>query len=404
MLPLVAPGSMFAPNPMLLRPRSSRLGFRIRFFLRFVVLLTAACRGAGPASAETAASAKPRLLRIVPELSKPATARPPSDDALQAYLFVYFKDETHSIYFATSTDGYTFTDVNGGEPIFLGKDLGEQKGVRDPHIMRGPDGAFYLSMTDLHIFARREGLRDTEWERPKELYEWGNNRALILMKSRDLLHWTHSIVHVGELFPEFADLGCAWAPQTIVDPASQKLLVYFTTRLGKGTNFMVCSYANEAFTTLETTPKRFFTYPKETVNTIDGDITRIGDRFHLFYVAHDRPGGLRRAVSDKLAEGYVFDPAKVDPESVACEAPNLWRRNGTNTYVLMYDVFGARPRNNMGFSETTDFVNYKNLGRFNEKDSPMRATNFSAPKHGAVMSITLDELRRLQGYFLARGE
>ena len=70
---------------------------------------------------------------------------------MRAYLFTYFKDETHSIYFATSTDGYTFTDVNGGDPVFLGKDLGEQKGVRDPHLMRGPDNAFYLSMTDLHI-------------------------------------------------------------------------------------------------------------------------------------------------------------------------------------------------------------------------------------------------------------
>jgi len=31
----------------------------------------------------------------------------------------------------------------------------------------------------------------------------------------------------------------------------------------------------------------------------------------------------------------------------------------------MYDVYGARP-NNMGFSETTDFATYKNIGHFNE--------------------------------------
>ena len=70
----------------------------------------------------------------------------------------------------------------------------------------------------------------------------------------------------------------------------------------------------------------------------------------------------------------------------------------SDTYVLMCDVFGATPHN-MGFSETTDFIHYKNLGRFNEPGSLMKATNFSGPKHGAVMSITRDELDRLTAYF-----
>ena len=29
----------------------------------------------------------------------------------------------------------------------------------------------------------------------------------------------------------------------------------------------------------------------------------------------------------------------------------------------------------------------------------MKTTNFSGPKHGAVMSMTLDELHRLNSYF-----
>jgi len=54
------------------------------------------------------------------------------------------------------------------------------------------------------------------------------------------------------------------------------------------------------------------------------------------------------------------------------------------------DVNDARP-NNMGFSETTDFVTYKNLGHFNE--GVMKTTNFTGPKHGAVTHLTLDELK-----------
>jgi hypothetical protein len=338
------------------------------------------------------------LARIVNRIVPPARARTPVERDMKAYLMSYFKDETHSIYFATSTDGYTFTDVNGGNPVFLGKDLGEQKGVRDPHIMRGPDNAFYLSMTDLHIFAQREGLRATEWERPREDYGWGNNRSLIFMKSYDLVNWTYSLVKVPELFPEFADIGAAWAPETIYDPVRKQLMVYFTVRHKGGHNYMVYAYADDAFTTLVTTPQRLFTYPDKDKSTIDGDITRVGDQYHLFYVAHDNPGGLRHAVSDQINQGYRFDPRKVDPETVSCEAPMLWRRIGSERYVLMYDVFGAKP-NNMGFSETTDFVNFKNLGRFNDPGSPMKATNFSGPKHGAVMHITKEELGRLQAHF-----
>ena len=351
------------------------------------------------AQAQSQPAAAGRQLRIVPAIAPVAGTRAPAEQDMQAYLFVYFKDETHSVHFATSTDGYTFTDINDGQPVLPGKGLGEQQGVRDPHLMRGPDNAFYMSMTDLHIYARDAGLRSTEWERPGEDYGWGNNRALILMKSYDLVNWTHALVRIDQLFPaDYADVGAAWAPQTIFDAEKNQLMVYFTTRHKGGQNYLVYAYANAAYTTLETTPQQLFHYPDQTKSTIDGDITRVGNKYHLFYVAHDAPNGLRHAVSDRINTGYQFDPRKIDPETVACEAPMVWRRIGSKNYVLMYDVFGLKP-NNMGFSETADFTTFKNLGRFNDPGSAMRATNFSGPKHGSVMHITAAELARLKAHF-----
>src|SRR5207244_6914954 len=96
---------------------------------------------------------------LSPNIERPKGARKLEDRDMAGYVMVYFKDETHSAYFAISRDGYTFTDVNGGEPALDGKLLAEQKGVRDPHIARGPDGAFYLAMTDLHIYGQRAGVR-----------------------------------------------------------------------------------------------------------------------------------------------------------------------------------------------------------------------------------------------------
>ncbi len=359
-------------------------------------LLLAPLPAVAPAAA---ADPAPRQLDIVKKIAPARGTKAEGKAERSAYLLAYFKDETHSLHFAVSADGYSFTDVNDGAPVLSGRDIAEQKGIRDPHIMRGPDGAFYLSMTDLHIFAKREGLRDTDWERPFDSYGWGNNRALIFMKSYDLVHWTHKIVRVDRLFPQTAQIGTAWAPQTVYDAKAGKLMVYYSTRDGKQTDHMVYAYADKDFTTLTSAPKPLFTYPKPGIGTIDGDITKVGDRYHLFYVAHDKPGHLRQAVSDRINGGYRFDPTKIDPETVATEAPTLWRRHGTDRYVLMYDVFGAKPVNNMGFSETTDFVHFRNLGRFNEPGSPMKSTNFSQPKHGAVVAISPAEMARLKAHF-----
>jgi len=71
-------------------------------------------------------------IEIVTKLDKPSI--PFNEDDLCGYLLVYFKDQDQSAYMAISNDGYTFTDINNGKPVFLGYELAEQKGVRDPHI------------------------------------------------------------------------------------------------------------------------------------------------------------------------------------------------------------------------------------------------------------------------------
>ncbi len=331
---------------------------------------------------------RPTGIELVSALELPAIARHLEEKDYGGYLMVYFKDETHCAYFAISRDGYTFTDVNGGDPVFDGAKLAEQKGVRDPHIARGPDGAFYLVMTDLHIFGDRAGFRSTRWQRPEEKYGWGNNRALVLMKSWDLVHWTHSDFRVDAAFPELGDIDCAWAPETTYDPVSGRMVVYFTIRYGNKNANLYWSYANEAFTRLETPPKMI-----PGIGGIDGDLTLVDGRWHMFYVSNAQ---IHHSWSAAFASGYTGTPERIDPETVPTEAPNIFKRLGTSRYVLMYDVYGARP-NNMGFSETEDFVTWRHLGRFNE--GVMKGTNFVRPKHGAVTPITLEELQAVVAHW-----
>lgn len=326
---------------------------------------------------------------------KPSTLQ---EKDMGAYLFVFFSDPTHSLFMATSHDGYTFTAVNNGKPIISGDSIAEQRGIRDPHISRGPDGAFYLCMTDLHIFAKQKGLRSTEWERSGEEYGWGNNRGLVLMKSFDLINWTRSNVRIDKAFPEkFGNIGCAWAPETTYDPKEDKMMIYFTMRIGNGKSNLYYAYTDKEFTKLITEPKILFKYPNPEIQILDADITPLPDgRFCMMYVAQDGPSGIKMTLSDKINKDYQYHPQWIDFEPKSCEAPNVWKRIGEDKWVVMYDIFGINPHN-FGFCETTDFVNFTPLGRFNE--GVMKAVNFQSPKHGSVIQITKEEAKRLEEYW-----
>jgi len=315
-----------------------------------------------------------------------------TEDNFGGYLLVSFREQYHDVFFALSRDGYTFTDVNGNKPVLLGIDLAEQKGIRDPHIFRGPDG-FYLAATDLHIYAQRQGLRSTQWQRDGQKYGWGNNRSLVLMKSKDLINWSSTHFDVAAAFPELGDISQAWAPETAYDPVEKKMFVYFTLGLKGGeVKQLYYSYTDKDFTQLVTVPKLLGFDPDLGDHSyIDGDLSYGNGKFHLF----DYDSGIKHAESDHLLYRYKYvSDENCAKTGGAVEAPNVWQRFGTDKYVLMFDNYSFP--NEMAFSETTDFREFTNLGRFNQ--GVMKTTNFTGAKHGAVIMLTKDEIDKFAKY------
>lgn len=319
---------------------------------------------------------------------------------MDAYLFTFFNDSTHSLFMAVSRDGYEFTAINNGNPIIAGDTISEQHGIRDPHIFRGPDGAFYLSMTDLHIFGKQKGYRDTEWERDGEKYGWGNNRGIILMKSYDLINWTRSLIRIDKAFPEeFGDVCCFWAPETTYDPKAGRLMLYFTIRRNINEHTDVYwAYVDDDYTQLTSAPKKLFEHPDSEIPVLDADICVMPEGgYFMTYVAQENPAGIRFMTSPDINSGYTMTcDSQIDIESRGCEAPNTWKRIGEDRWVVMYDIYGIKPHN-FGFVETSDFKTFTPLGRFNE--GVMKATNFKSPKHGSVIHITKEEADRLERYW-----
>ncbi len=320
----------------------------------------------------------------------------PQEKDMAAYLLAYHLDETHSLHFALSRDGYTFTALNDNRPIVSGDSIAREHGIRDPHIYRGPDGAFYAVMTDLHGQGMKAGWRKTEFERDRKEYGWGNNYGFVMMKSWDLIHWRHTAVRLDTLTAGLKEVGCAWAPEVIYDEAKGKLMIHFAMRFRNEPLRMYYVYVNDDFNRVETLPRLLFEYPEEGIGVLDADIIRFGGKFHMFYAVNDgTAGGVKHAVSDHINRGYAFNPRFYDFETVACEAPSVWKRIGEQKWVLMYDVSWLKPQN-FGFAETSDFVNFNYLGHFNE--SMMKAVGF-IPKHGSVIHLTKEEADRLEAYY-----
>ncbi len=313
-----------------------------------------------------------------------------------AYLMVYHKDADHGLHMAISYDGYEFIALNKDLPLIAGDTIAMQKGIRDPHIFRGPDGAFYLAMTDLHVFGQRDRYRTTEWERDGHKYGWGNNRGLVLMKSTDLKHWTRTNLNFQKLGGKWAEVGCVWAPETCYDEEKGKLFLHFTTRFGNGRNMIYYVYMNDDFTQMEGEPKLLFEAPEGKYNVIDSDIMYHDGTYHLYYVSHEHGALIKHATAADITGPYTLDEHYYDGVKTAHEAPNCWKRIGENTWVVMHDNFHAHPHN-FGFTETHDFKHYTPLGNFG--DGKMTRTNFAEQKHGAIIHITKKEAKMLEKYW-----
>lgn len=173
------------------------------------------------------------------------------------YFFAYFAGEGYSdgeqIYFASSRDGMNWDDLNNNNPI-LTSTLGE-KGVRDPFIIRSPEGdKFYLIATDLKING------GNGWEAAQNR----GSQSLMVWESTDLVNWSEQrMVEVS------ADIeaGCTWAPEATYDPATGEYVVYWSSRTPKVDNKQRLYYAKTRDFYTFTTPQLYIEKDQSSIDT-----------------------------------------------------------------------------------------------------------------------------------------
>ena len=287
------------------------------------------------------------------------------------YLFAYFtgnRIEEESIHFAISRDGYTFRALNGNKPVLDSRVISSTGGVRDPHILRAEDGhTFYMVATDM---VSGNG--------------WSSNRAMVLLKSTDLIHWTHSVINIQKRYAGQERLRRVWAPQTIYDREAGKYMIYWSMLYEGGTDIIYYAYANDDFTDLESEPRPLF-LPADKKSCIDGDIVFKDGVYHLFYKTEGHGNGIKTATTRSLTSGHWTEyPDYKQQTKDAVEGAGTFKLIGQEKYILMYDVYmkGAYQ-----FTETTDLQHFQVVDHAVSMDFH--------PRHGTVIPVTRDELLRL---------
>lgn len=299
----------------------------------------------------------------------------------EGYLFAYFegrgdaKQQEH-LRFALSDDGVNWRALNENRPVIASDTISESGGIRDPHILRGEDGRFYIVATDMNT--AKNG--------------WNENPGIVLLSSDDLLHWKHAKINLSKDYPKhFGDAYWVWAPQTIYDRKAKKYMIYFTLQRNDRKSLITYyAYANKDFTGFESEPKQLFSAK---YGSIDNDIIEKDGTYHLFYKGNTKDengkeikNGIQQATSKSLKGKWKEDFKYLDAYAgkTPVEGSSIFKLNGKDEYVLMYDMYTS---GRYEYQTSTDLYHFS---------EPKAFTKDFFPRHGSVISLTRDELQRLQ--------
>lgn len=306
-----------------------------------------------------------------------ATARAASG----GYLLVTFAGEKDSpeeqIYFLLSSDGRTWRGLDSFRPALV-CGVGE-KGVRDPFLLRSPDGRkFYLLATDLATHL------NPGWKRAST----AGSRSIVVWETSDLVRWSEPrLVGVAA-----ADAGCAWAPEATYDEETGDYLVYWasTTKRDNFAKHRIWAARTKDFVTFG----QPFVYLERDYPVIDTTIVRENGRYYRF-TKHERDRSIISEASEKLAgpwteiRGFSLrDLAGYEGPCCFPLQPGGVGRPGSWCLLLDHYAKGT------GYAA---FVTRDIAGGQFEPASDI-AFPFKVP-HGAVMPLTAAEFRRLSEHW-----
>jgi hypothetical protein len=295
---------------------------------------------------------------------KPTAATATGAETDPAYLFSYFiGNGEDGLHLAWSRDGYQWQALKGGQS-FLKPEVGESKLMRDPCLLRGPDGAFHMVWTD-------------SW--------W--SRTIGYASSRDLIHWSEQQA-IPVMAHEPAAKNC-WAPEIVWDARRGEFLIFWATTItnqfletvgGGDSNHRIYATTTKDFKAF--TPTKLFFDPG--FNVIDATILPANGRFHLVFKDERKTPvkkHLRLASSADIAGPYQDFQPPFTRDWV--EGPTALQVG--DEFLVYYDGYTAH---RYEAKRSKDLKNWE--------DVTSKITFPNGTRHGTALAVPLEFVKRLR--------
>ncbi len=256
------------------------------------------------------------------------------------YLFSYFKGNGEDgLHLAYSEDGYRWQSLRH-DSSFLTPTAGKDKLMRDPCIVRSPDGTFHMVWT-------------VSW----------NEKGIGYAHSKDLIHWSEQ-QYIPVMEHEKDARNC-WAPEIFYDAASKQFMIYWATtitgRYPETQSTKENSYNHRMY---YVTTKDFKTFSKTTLlynqgfNVIDATIQFI-DKKYVMFLKDETPEpaqkNIRIATSKYLTKDYS-KPGKPITGNYWAEGPTSIKIN--NQWIVYFDKYRDHQ---MGAVASSDLENWTDI-------------------------------------------
>lgn len=276
-----------------------------------------------------------------------------SQDSETMYLFTSFRGDGDGLHLAVSENGLEWTEIEG---IFVQPTVGSGL-LRDPHILRGPDGTFHLVWTT--------GWRDKGigYARSQDLKTWTPPRWLPLMENTP------------------GTRNC-WAPETFYDAKRGEFLILWSSDVESRFPKTVSPDRMNNRTYYVTT-KDFQTFSEPLIlfdpgfDHIDATLLEHEGRYILTVKEGDMQqkgiwGPIHQAVADDPRGPYNLLEKPV--LTARAEGPTLCRLGDAYVMYIDYYVHGR-----YGALQTKDFQTWTDIS---ERMKPVRGQ-----RHGTVLPI-----------------
>jgi Glycosyl hydrolases family 43 len=255
---------------------------------------------------------------------------------INTWVFTSFQGNGDGLHLSTSDDGRNWKDLG---KVFLKPSVGSGL-MRDPHILRGPDGIFRMVWT-------------TGWK----------DKGIGYASSSDLVNWSPQ--QYLPLLEKVPGTNNAWAPETFFDEARQQYVITWSSDIDGRFNETKSSERMNNRTYFVTT-KDFETFSAPQVlidpgfDHIDTTLVRSGKRYIAVFKEGDRQkskawGAIRWAVADS-----ALGPYRLMPEPLVAgkrvEGPTL---AVAGDKVRLYVDHYADAR--YGAFETTDWLTWTDV-------------------------------------------